>query len=192
MRRADGCVSHCVHQAAVNTTRNRYKMKRFRNRNRQNGSLAGKTSGRFVRHIHTGIELLDKSPANLADEEVIHLFVRNGMPYGNAVEILLFLPIAFVRCWLPHLRWPESYTKSFDNGMVYTKRFDETESFLSIMGVTRSYFRTNPQKETVLKIAGRSEEFGVMNQLLLDNPQAKLEEVVFSETVITACMTGKH
>ena len=140
-------------------------------------------SARFAQNVPTGIALLAESPG-LTNDEVIKLFVDAGMPYADAVEIFLFLPIAFVRCWLPHLRWHETYVEAFENGVKQMKRFDQTESFLTIMSTVQLYFNAHPQRETVLKIAGRSAEFRVMNELLLHNPQAKPEEIVFSQTII--------
>ena len=52
------------------------------------------------------------------------------------------------------------------------------------MKVTQDYFTTKPEKETVMKIAGRSAEYHAMNQLLLENPTARIEDIKLTETVI--------
>lgn len=52
------------------------------------------------------------------------------------------------------------------------------------MKVTKDYFSRNPNKETVMKIAGRNAEFNAINQLLLENPTARIEDIKLSETVI--------
>jgi hypothetical protein len=53
-----------------------------------------------------------------------------------------------------------------------------------IWEVVNNYFKDSPDSNSIIKIAGRSAEFQVINKLLLDNPNTKLEEIKLTNSII--------
>ena len=142
-------------------------------------------SSDFDNHVRKTINLIENTEELGEDTEVIEYLVRNGIEEAEARKILLFLPVAFTRQLLPMVKWPESYLR-FSNGKKrIRKKYHDTEAFQIIWYVTTQYFENNPIRHTILKIAGRSSEFKVVNQLLLDSPNTKFEEIQLLESIIT-------
>ena len=136
-----------------------------------------------MKSIDLAIRLLAQNENSFEDKEAIQFLVENGISNYEAIEIITFLPIAFVRRWLNKLNWKETYIEN-QNGKFTEKKFNETESYTVILKIVESYFERNPTKETVMKIAGRSAELQVMNKLLIENPESKIEDIKLSETII--------
>ena len=133
--------------------------------------------------VEIAIELLARNENSMEDKQTIQFLVENEISEIEAVEIVTFLPIAFVRNLLKMINWKDDYTE-LRNGIYVEKKYSETESYTQILEVTKAYFRINPNKETVMKIAGRSAEFNAINQLLLNNPNGKIEDIKLTKTVI--------
>lgn len=133
--------------------------------------------------VKLAIELLARNKNPLEDKQAVQYLIENGILENEAVEIIAFLPITFIRSWLTKVNWKDNYTEY--NGKEYvSKKYNETNSYNQILEITKDYFNGNPDKETVMKIAGRSAEFNVINKLLLENPTAKIEDINLSETII--------
>ena len=139
----------------------------------------------FSIQVSQAIRLLGASEKSMEDKEVVQLLVDNGIGYVAAVEIMIFLPIAFVQNWLTTVNWLDTYTEYLSRKKQIVRKFSETKAYLIILEVTLDYFNNTPDNDTILKIAGRSAEFHAINQLLLDNPNAKIEDIKFTETLIT-------
>lgn len=133
--------------------------------------------------VEIAIELLSRNENSLEDKQAVQFLMKNGIGENEAVEIVAFLPIAFVRTWLKTANWKDKYSE-YKNEEYVEKKYSETESYNEILKVTEDYFNRNPEKETVMKIAGRSAEFNAINQLLLENPTAKIEDINLTQTVI--------
>ncbi|CAN5696705.1 hypothetical protein BH11BAC3_BH11BAC3_23670 [soil metagenome] len=135
----------------------------------------------IVRHA---ISLIKQSSDVNTDEEFMNYLTHNGIDYNAAIEILLFLPIAFVRQWLPTAKWLDTYVEYVDEKKQTEKRYDETKAYQIIWVVTTEYFSNNPDGDTIFKIGGRSAEFNVINKILNENPNSKLEELQLSKTML--------
>lgn len=133
--------------------------------------------------VESAIELFARNVNSLEDKQAIQFLIENGIRENEAVEIITFIPIAFIRSWLTKVDWKDNYTEYKDEEYV-SKKYSETEPYKQILKVTIDYFNRNPDKETVIKIASRSAEFNAINQLLLENPTAKIEDISLTETVI--------
>ncbi|RFS21851.1 hypothetical protein DVR12_14445 [Chitinophaga silvatica] len=133
-------------------------------------------------YARKAILLLESNPGSLEDEEVLDLFANNGIPEDLSPLLFIFLPITFVRCWLPKVAWLETYLERCDNGNLMRKRYRETPVFLVIMAVTKDYFSNSPTSDAVIKIGGRSAEFHAINELLLKG--GKLTDIRLTESVI--------
>ena len=138
----------------------------------------------FDRVVRQAISLVKVSGDVSTDEEFLNYLTDNGIEYTSAVEILLFLPIAFVRQWLPTAEWLDTYIEYIDEKEQIEKKYSETKAYQIIWNVTTEYFANNADRDTVFKIGGRSAEFNVINKALLNNPNSKLEDLKFSQTFI--------
>lgn len=143
-----------------------------------------KLTPNFSVQVEKAIHLAASVNSNLDNEQFIELLVNNGIGQEEATEIFLFLPIAFVRQWLADVKWLDTYIEFFTEQRRIERKFSETASYQIINGVVHDYFRNSPNRDTVLKIGGRSAEFHAINRLLNDNPQAKLQDIELSPTVI--------
>jgi len=85
---------------------------------------------------------------------------------------------------LPNIKWPDSYTENIENKGSTEKKFVESVPFMIIWEVVNNYFKDSPDSNSIIKIAGRSAEFQVINKLLLDNPNTKLEEIKLTNSII--------
>ncbi|MBC8033734.1 MAG: hypothetical protein H7Y03_06275 [Chitinophagaceae bacterium] len=138
----------------------------------------------FAAHTKKAIELIGTISTNAGDDEILTLLINNRIAYQDAVDLLVYLPIAFVRLWLKEVKWPDIYTEFIKEQTQPEKTFSENATYQVIWKVTNEYFQKNPTKDTVLKIGGRSADFQAINQLMLDNPNVKLEEISIAETII--------
>lgn len=133
------------------------------------------------RYTEKAIKMLGEYPMGIEYETMADLFRRSGMPQATADRLLIFLPITFVRCLIPDLKWSETYIE-LEKGVQTTKRYMDTDGYPEIMEATELYFSQRPVQDTILKIAGRSAEFNALNRFLKDG--GKMEDAVFSDTVI--------
>ena len=86
------------------------------------------------------------------------------------------MPIAFCRLLLPHIAWKDQYyelTATNEKGVV--RMFSHIREYLLIVQEVKRFFDTKPSPEIILKIAGRSSEFKVINEMLLAGKE--LEEI---------------
>lgn len=142
----------------------------------------GSLSATFAAQVQYAIQLLANEEGTLTNEEVLQLFRDHNIRGKLAEDILLFLPIAFVRHLLPDIQWHNSYTEMMDSQHAEEKEYSKTPAFLIIWAVTEAYFRQSPDAATIVKIGGRSAEFHVINQLVLDGNQPK--DIRLTETVL--------
>ena len=82
------------------------------------------------------------------------------------------------------VEWQDSYLEYVDKNKTIERKFSDTKSFQTIWQATTQYFNNNPQKDTVIKIGGRSAELKAINKLMLDNPDSKLENIQVAKTVL--------
>ena len=136
----------------------------------------------FVENIRKGIALFLEIDENVSDDEALILFENSNIKKVHANEIIIFLPIAFVRCLLPDFNWDDEYIQITNGNEKVKKRFSETGSYKFILLETKSYFETKPCSENIIRIAGRSAEFQAINDLLLIGN--KLEEIKLTKSYI--------
>lgn len=138
----------------------------------------------FELYVQTAIDILGKKPATITDQQIVSILIDNGISPGEAEEILIFLPIAFVRHWLPDVRWHDTYMEQNERHGEIEKRFSETESFEIIWKVTGHYFHNQPNADTIMKIGGRSADLHAINNALLAMPGCNVADLKISQTVI--------
>jgi hypothetical protein len=141
-------------------------------------------SADFEHQVKQAIYLFENSQDLTTDDEAINYLIKNGIGNKEANEIIIFLPIAFVRHWLLTVKWIDTYLEYVDEKRSIEKKYSENHSYQVIWKLTKEYFANKPNRDAVLKIAGRSAEFNAINKFLNDNPNCKIEDIQLSPTVI--------
>jgi hypothetical protein len=138
-------------------------------------------SSDFRKNIQKAITLLLNSDNSPNDEMVLDMFQKNGINQVDSTEILIFLPIAFLRKLYDQLKWQDSYIEFYDDNNQVEKKFADSNTFQIIWQETEKYFQNLPVSRDILRIAGRSAEFNALNDLLLRNPETKAEDIILSK-----------
>jgi hypothetical protein len=130
---------------------------------------------RFRSNIDIAIQTIIEKEGSASDEEILTaLFAQ--MQRNDAIEIFIFLPIAFCRLLLPNIAFlDEYYEDNRDGNGQRLRKFSETESYQVVLESSSRYFLSKPGSENILKVAGRSGEFHAINDLL--NKGNQLEEL---------------
>lgn len=139
---------------------------------------------KFSRHVETAIHLFDSLDNNLTDEALFQILLDNGIDESDAVEILLFLPIAFTRRCFPMVKWSDTYSEYQHNQKQAKRKFSKTKSHLIIDNITKAYFTGKTDRDLILKIATRSADFDALNQAFNDNPNTDLRTLKVAYTMI--------
>lgn len=139
-------------------------------------------SDRFSYYVNHTIELFEYYEGDLDYDKLYLMLFHKGASKFETDEIYIFLPIAFIRLWLPKIKWDDSYIiKSYESDEI-EKRYDETESYKIILDLSKKYFQNNPKNETIIKISSLSAEYNAINSLLQDG--GELEGIKFKKTTI--------
>jgi len=138
----------------------------------------------FDQLVRKAIVLIKNSDGINSDEQLVKYLTNNEIDYASAIEINIFLPIAFIRHWIPLANWSDTYIEFISEKRQIEKKYSKTKSYQIISNVTSEYFAHNPDRDVIFKIGGRSAEFNVINPLLHANPNLKVEEIILSDTVI--------
>ncbi len=141
-------------------------------------------SSEFQSEVKTSINLIGNLNESLENEKLLNFLTQNGIKESNAMEIVIFLPIAFVRKMLPNVNWRENYIEQLSDKKQRTKSFAENSFYKIIENETDNYYAGKAESEVILKIAGRSAEFKVINDLLLKNEKVDISEIKLTENII--------
>ncbi len=132
------------------------------------------SSANLAREVLKAIVLLGESEHLSTDEEILQLFHDNGITEASAPEILLFLPIAFVRRWMPDYQWRDTYLETI-HGTQTERKYSETPIYQVIWAVTQSYFQAAPRENVIKRVCARSAELHAINELLSNGE--RLEDI---------------
>ncbi len=147
---------------------------------KKEGNRIKKTSD-FDSDVKKSIDIIGGAKS-LEDDELLTLLIRNGIEENIGIEIITFLPIAFVRKWLANIDWPKTYLEQYSDSKKTPKRFSENQQYLIIEKIVEHYWNDEPNNDVIINIAGRSAEFNAINKLLNDG--GKLADVKITETII--------
>ncbi len=137
---------------------------------------------RFRSNIDIAIQTIIEKEGSASDEEMLTALYAQ-MQKSDAIEIFIFLPIAFCRLLLPNIDFlDEYYEDNRDGNGQKLRKFSETESYQVVLELSSRYFLSKPGSESIVKIAGRSGEFHAINELL--NKGNKLEGLRMSRMCI--------
>jgi hypothetical protein len=140
-------------------------------------------SAHFADHVRLAIQLIGAETEPMETAEVMEMLMQHGIGRSDATEILLFLPTAFARAWLPRVAWRADYQDLLEDKRIIARRYDETPAYLIIAEVTQTYFADHPDPQVVMRIGGRSAEIHAINKLLLENPEFRPEDVKFTPVI---------
>jgi hypothetical protein len=138
----------------------------------------------FQSDVKKSIHLIGNSKKNFENNELVNFLIQNGIKKENAIEIIVFLPIAFVRKMLPTVNWRKNYVEHISDKKQITKSYAENELYKIIKIETENYYAENPESDIIIEIAGRSAEFKVINDFLLENDKADISKIKFTESII--------
>ncbi len=138
----------------------------------------------FKSDVKKSINLIGNSTKNISNNELLNLLTQNGIEENNAIEIITFLPIAFVRRMLPNVNWRKNYIEHYSGQKRISKSFIDNEQFEIMEYETKDYCSRNPKSEIILNIAGRSAEFRVINELMLKDDNVNISDIKLTETII--------
>src|SRR5918993_4892405 len=125
----------------------------------------------FNSYVKKSITLIGTKGQELEDDKLVELLVCNGIPEFDAIEIMLFLPVAFCRKLLPEVKWHPDYVDYYAENRQITRFYKDNPRYLIIQSETEKYWTLGPDKDIMLRVAGRSAEFKSINQLLVDGGQ---------------------
>ncbi len=140
-------------------------------------------SADFEAQVKKAIDILGSYPDSLDDASAIKLLLDSGIDNESVIDIIQFLPIAFIRNWIPGFKWHDTYMEAGANEEPIERKYLDSKSFQIIWQITTNYFRNAPSRDTIFRIGGRSAEFNIINPLLLSG--TKLENIKLSKTFLS-------
>lgn len=99
----------------------------------------------FDQLVWKAIALMKNSDNVNSDEQLLKCLTSNEIDYTSAIEIILFLPIAFIRHWIPSAKWPDTYIEFINEKKQVEKEYSKTKSYQIISNVTSEYFADIPE-----------------------------------------------
>jgi hypothetical protein len=131
---------------------------------------------------NVAIEIIGNADSEVENNELCHQLIFNDIPWEEAFELVIFLPIAFCRAMLPGIKWPTEYVDFFSKEKKVVKKYRDNMRYQIMEEETRQYLKNQVSSEFIINIAGRSSDFHVINDLL--NQGGDLEDVILTETYI--------
>lgn len=141
-----------------------------------------KMPAEFLQYTEKAIRVVTSSNGQLEDEELIALFIEQGIPYKECIELILFLPSAFCRHMLPQVDWPNYYCEQLSSNNTLEIRYADNLRYQVIKTALSDFLKSSFTQEDFLKIAGRDAAFKSINQLL--NAGGKIENVLVSPDIV--------
>jgi hypothetical protein len=132
--------------------------------------------------VRKSIPIIGTTGKTMHDPELIQLLVSEGVPEQEAIEIVLFLPVAFARILVPEIRWQNYYVECYGDNKKIERLYQENPRYLIFESETHRFFNSRPDSELLLNVAGRSAELKAVNKLLLDG--SKIEDIEMSPCYI--------
>ena len=137
----------------------------------------------LMANVPRAIFIITEGSGQITDQELLDAFDVAGIGKEEAGTILLFLPIAACRRMLPAVRWIDNYQElDRKSGKMIRRNFSETPAYQVILSEVDRYFGTQPGSDNILKLAGRSSEFHVINNML--NKGCKLDDICLTPMAI--------
>ena len=131
----------------------------------------------FVQALNTW----DNIDINENDEKIISTFMEKRIPEKYAKLLLVFLPIILTRKIFDKINFPDEYIKINEN-LKIPRKFSENNFYIYLKTAVEIWITKKFNKDLIIKIAGRSAEFKVLNQFLLEGREmSELQNIQFTE-----------
>jgi len=122
------------------------------------------------------LDLILKLSEVLTDKEVTDRLIGLGINQKEVKAYCAFIPIATCRQLLPKVNFPKNYIED-----SIEKEYSLNKFYMFVSAEIKK-ITIELSSEEIVKIASRSAEFKVINQLLLEG--GKLEEIELSPVVL--------
>lgn len=136
----------------------------------------------FRNWVRKSIQIIGEDLQERENEALQKYLIQKGIPASEAGEIIIFLPTAFCRKLLPELNWLPEYYDYYSESKKVKRKYQDNHRYLIIEEETEKYWEETPNNEAILRMAGRSAEFGAINQLL--NAGGKLEDIELARSYV--------
>ncbi len=136
----------------------------------------------FDSYVKKSITLIGTEGKGLENDKLVELLVNSGIPELEAIEIMLFLPVAFCRKLLPQINWHPDYVDFYAEDKQIKRLYNDNPRYIIIQSLTEKYCNERPDKNIIMNVAGRSAEFKSINRLLLNGGQVK--DIDVSQTFV--------
>lgn len=123
--------------------------------------------------VRKSIPIIGTTGKTMDDHELIQLLTSEGVPEQEAVDIVLFLPVAFTRALIPNVQWKDYYIDYYGDNKQIERLYRENPRYVIFESEAHRFLNSKPGSELILNIAGRSAEFKAVNKLLLDGSKIK-------------------
>jgi len=131
----------------------------------------------FVQALNTW----DNIDINENDENIISKFIEKQIPEKYAKLLLIYLPIILTRKIFNKINFQDEYIEMNENAEV-PRKFSENNSYNYLKTILDNWTTKSFNKDLIIKIAGRSAEFKILNQFLLEGKEMnELQNIQFTK-----------
>lgn len=134
----------------------------------------------FKSFVIKSIEIIGSGAKTMDD--VFEEMISKGIPETEANELMIFIPIVFIRKLLPEVSWCAEYYDCYSEKDKVKRLYDENLRYQIIKAQTDNFWNTQFNNEYVENIVLWSSEYDAINQLLNDG--GSLEDAKVTETLI--------
>lgn len=110
---------------------------------------------------------IQQTDQNISEIDLLKRIVKLGIDKKLASDLLTFIPIAMCREILPNFHFPASYIEKSKYNEDKEIKYKHNSVYMDVEIIIRSILASGFSQDSVLKIAGRSPEFHVINDFLL-------------------------
>jgi hypothetical protein len=119
-------------------------------------------------NVNLVVKLISENDGDISEDDLLHMIRSSASDKSIASELLTFIPIIMCRIILPNFHFPKSYIEWNRKCNIRKEiRFREHPLYLDIERQLEIILSNGFSQEDILKIAGRSPEFKIINDYLL-------------------------
>jgi hypothetical protein len=123
----------------------------------------------FADLVGKAIPIIGIAGAGKSDQDVVTLMVEDGIPEKEAIEIILFLPLAFTQLILSEVEWSVYYFESYTERGQTKMKATENPRLMTMYKVILQYCKGVPDRSCIGAIAWRNFMFRLLTTQLDKN-----------------------
>jgi hypothetical protein len=116
--------------------------------------------------VEKAISIIGTTGAGQPDQSVVDLLIEANIPEKEAIEIILFLPLAFTQLILPEVDWAAYYFESYSESGRTRMNVSENPRLLTMYSVIIQYCKGTPDRDCIGAIAWRNFIFRLLTKKL--------------------------